>query len=238
MDATELVPAVDEAFDRTSRGLARWDDPHPPPDRFVADDEYSRVTDPAKWLIVGARVDAWLDVLATEGLASVERSAQVEWEEPPGRVPSRAEVVRPAVDGGLVLVVGRSPIDTVDGAGIVLGVGLPAVPLERIPDCGCDACDSGSADVIHQVDTWIGGIVRGELRHLVRTGCTITVIAAAVRQASYRPDLPTDGWFTVAPDDASPDLAPTPSPVRPFDIDRVLADPTGWREWSGPSWLG
>lgn len=238
MDATDLMPAVDEAFERTSRGLAQWDDPHPPPDRLVTDDEYARVTDPAKWHIVGARVDAWLDVLAAEGLASVERSAPVEWEEPSDPIVTRADVVRPAVAGGLVLVVGRSRIDPVDDAGIVLAVGLPAVSLERIPDCGCDACDSGSADVLHQVDVWIGGIVRGELRHLRRPGCTISVIADAVRQASYRPDLPTDGWFAAARDDATPGLVPPPSPIRPFDVDAVLADPSGWREWSGPSWIG
>lgn len=238
MEAGSLLLAVERAFELTSRGLAQWDDPHPPPDRVVADEEYSRVTDPAKWRIIGARVDAWLHVLAAEGLATVERGTHVEWVELPGPVVSRADLVRPAVTDGLPLVVGRTLIEGVDDAGVVLGVGLPAAALERIPDCGCDACDSGSADVIAQVDTWVGGIVRGELRHLVRSGSTVTVIGDEVRQASHTPDLPAGGWFTYAPAGAGEDLAPTPSPTWPFDVDAVLADPTGWREWSGPSWIG
>lgn len=244
MDPTTLLRSVEEEFERTSRGLAQWADPHPPPERLVADGEYSRVTDPAKWRIVGARVDAWLDVIAAAGLAAVGRDAQVEWEEPPGPFLTRSDLIRPTVAGGLVLVVGRSRIDTVDDAGIVLGVGRPAVHAEQIPDCGCDACDSGSADVIDQVDTWVGGIVRGELRHLVRPRRTITVIGDDVRRSSYSPRLPTaaDDWrWTVAPEDADVAMLDAELRLRPsarLDVAAVLADPTGWREWSGPSWLG
>lgn len=243
MDPTSLPAAVERAFERTSRGLTKWDDPHPPPDRLVADEEYSRVTDPGKWRIIGARVDAWLEVLTANGLATVERGTGVEWVDPPGPVVTQIDLVMPTVPAGLVLVVGRSRIESVDGAGLVLGVGLPAVEIVRIPDCGCDACDSGSADVIGQVDTWVGGIVRGELRHLTRPRRTITVIADAVRQSSYSPELPSadDGWrFTTAPAGDEPAvLADVPfTPSARIDVDAVLADPTGWREWSGPSWFG
>ncbi|MFP5488205.1 MAG: DUF6226 family protein [Acidimicrobiia bacterium] len=242
MDAESLLPAVDRAFELTSSALRQWDDPHPPPDRLVADEEYSRVTDPGRWRIIGARVDAWLDALMAEGLATVERGAAVDWEEPPGPIVTRTDLVRPTVAGGLPLVVGRTRIEAVEDAGIVLGVGLPAVPLVWIPDCGCDACDSGSADVIDQVDTWIGGIVRGELRHLVRPRRTITVIGSEVRRSSYSPELPTgDGWrWTVAPAGAEAAVLDGDLGLRPsarIDIDAVLADPTGWREWSGPRWL-
>lgn len=244
VDVDAVLPAVERAFERTSRGLTQWDDPHPPPDRLVADEEYSRVTDAAKWRIIGARVDAWLDVLVAGGVAVVTPGTADDWEEPPGSVVTRTDVVRPTDRNGLVLVVGRSRIESVDDAGVVLGVGLPAVRVVWVPDCGCDACDSGSADVVHQVDTWIGGIVRGELRHLVRPRRSITVVGDEVRQSSYSPELPvpTDDWrWSAAPDDdAAATVAPNlePAPTARIDIDAVLADPTGWREWSGPSWLG
>lgn len=235
--------ALAVAFERTARGIAPWDDPYPPPDRIVRDDEYSRVTNPGKWRIVGARVDAWLDVVVAEGVASVDRDVSLEWEEPARTVLTRTDLVTPVVPDGLPLVVGRSRIEDIDDAGITLGVANPAVFVHAIPDCGCDACDSGSAAVIEEVDTWVGGIVRGELRHLVRPRSRITVIGDAVRQASYKPELPTaaDGWrFAPAPvgDDVVPvDAGREPRPRRPFDVDAVLADPSGWREWSGPSWF-
>lgn len=251
MDPVTLGAAVEQAFEVTSRGLRQWVDPHPPPDRLVADEEYSRVTDPGKWRIVGARVDAWIDVLTAEGLASLERDTRVEWDERPGPAVTRTDLLSPRVQGALALVVGRTRIESVDGAGLVLGVGLPAACLVRIPDCGCDACDSGSADVIDQVDTWIGGIVRGELRHLVRPRRTITVIGHEVRQSSFSPELPTaqEGWrWGRAPDGVDDDVIDDVvvatldaelglPPTARIDIDAVLADPTGWREWSGPSWL-
>jgi hypothetical protein len=243
VEADPLLPAVEQAFELTSRGLTRWGDPHPPPDRVVADEEYSRVTDPAKWRIIGARVDAWIDVLVAAGAATVERDVPMEWAEPPGPIVTRTDLVRPGVADGLPLVVGRSRIDTVDDAGIVIAVGLPAMAVCAIPDCGCDACDSGSGDVIEQVDTWLGGVVRGELRHLVRSRSTITVISDIVRQASYQPELPTagDGWWSAAPPPVERVAAFVSGrarrPHRPFEIDAVLADPTGWREWSRPPWL-
>jgi len=57
----ELERAVDVAFADTARDLAPWPDPHP--DRMPLDEEYSRVTDGAKYLIIGARLDAWLTAL-------------------------------------------------------------------------------------------------------------------------------------------------------------------------------
>src|SRR5918994_5459876 len=86
----ELTARVDAAFDVTGQDLARWPDPHP--DRSPRDEEYSRLSDPAKWRIVGARADAWLMTLAETGLALVDPSAQVQWRgapPPPGSPPPR-----------------------------------------------------------------------------------------------------------------------------------------------------
>src|SRR5688572_893527 len=73
----ELLTAVDTAFERTALGLRRWDDPHA--DRDPSEDEYSRCLAPAKWSIVVARAEAWVQALEAVGLADVERGTAVTW---------------------------------------------------------------------------------------------------------------------------------------------------------------
>lgn len=209
----DLEDAVETVFGRTAAGMVRWDDPHP--DRVVADDEYSRVTDPSRWRILGARLDAWIEAVAGAGLATVERGATVGWAEPPGPVVARADVVSPAVTGGLALVACRSRIASVDDAGITLGVRRgpddPAVMFAIIPDCGCDACDSGSHDALDELDEHIRAVLSGDFRLLRRKRQRIMVLGDGRRQASN---------FGLGP-----------------AADRVLADPRGWDEHSGPSWF-
>lgn len=212
MERRDLLDEVERAFARTSVGLRQWDDPHPPPDRVVADEEYSRVTDPAKWRIVGARVDAWIEALTSLGLASVQRDAEVEWAEPPGPHITRTDLVVPVVPGGLPLVVCRSRIEDVPDAGVTIGVGSPVRRVVFIPDCGCDACDSGSANEIEHLEQYLRPIVGGEFRHLVRGEAVVMQLEDGCSSAS--------------------------SPGRiSFDRRGVLADPVGWEERSGPSWL-
>ena len=161
----ELIARVDAAFAVTGRGLAGWPDPHP--DRsLVRDEEYSRSSNPAKWRIVGARADAWLMALHETGLAVVYPGAQVQWRVPPKTVVSRTDRIVPRVAGALPLVVARSQLGAVDDAGVTLGVGDPAVCAVWIPDCGCDACDSGSQDVLDELDEHVFGVVSGAFRRL------------------------------------------------------------------------
>ncbi|MEZ5298633.1 MAG: DUF6226 family protein [Ilumatobacteraceae bacterium] len=245
----QLLAAVETAFETTGRDLSPWDDPHP--DRSPLDEEYSRLLDPAKWRIVGARVDAWVEALVGAGLADVERDATVDWVDDPGTISYRTDRLAPRRDGAVPLVVRRNRIEGVDGAGITLGAGAPAVVVESIPDCGCDACDSGSQDVLDQVDECIGGIVRGEFRHL--------------RRRVKRPPRPPGFRFVATT--ANPAAAAMPAPPPPFaetwampdvqtitvvtagcwsakgsfgrgEVDAALANPTGWRETTGPPWLG
>ena len=209
----ELLDAVDEAFAVTGRGLAPWPDPHP--DRRPREEEYSRLSDPAKWRIIGARADAWVVALPAAGLAEVERDAAIRWEAPPGTVLSRADRLVPHVAGGLPLVVARSRLGPVDDAGVTLGVGDPAVVIGWIPDCGCDACDSGSQDVLDELDEVIVGVVSGAFRRVVSGDRVITVIG-------------TDRWNASSSGSGGFDRG---------EVARILADPTGWREVSGVSWL-
>lgn len=209
MSQFRIVAAVDAAFEVTGRGLAPWADPHP--DRSPRDEEYSRLEDPAKWRIVGARAEAWMVAAVELGLATVERRAAVEWRKQPGTIISRTDRVIPLAPGALPLVVARSRLGDVDDAGVTLGVGDPAICVALFPDCGCDACDSGSQDVLDDLDTYVLSVVSGAFRRLSSGDQEITVIEGGRRSASGTSALP--------------------------DVAAVLADPTGWDDLSGASWL-
>lgn len=204
----ELLDDVDRAFAGTARGMTSWPDPHV--DRRPSDDEYSRVTDGARWRIVGARFDAWLEVLDARGLARIERHALVDWVEPPRTQVSRSDRAVPRRAGALALVVARSRVGDVDDAGVTFGVGDPATLVGWLPQCGCDACDSGSQDELDQVDAFVGGVVAGTFRRLSSGGRVIT-------------QLDPSGWS------ASGDF-------ERREPEAVLAEPDGWDELSGAAW--
>lgn len=242
----QLLVDVDAAFAVTARGLRQWDDPHP--DRSPLEEEYSRLLDPAKWRIVGARVDAWTDALVGAELATLERDVDVHWIDTPRTDVHRTDRLVPRRTGALPIVLARSRMAGVADAGVTIGAGDPAVEIEIIPDCGCDACDSGSQDVLDQVDRSIGGVVRGEFRHLWRR--------------VERPPRPAGFFFAPAPESA---LSAPPTDDVPFadtwalpdletitvvddgwsvanltgrrDVAAILADPTGWAETTGEPWF-
>ncbi len=188
--------------------MTSWADPHP--DRSPLAAEYSRLTDASKWRIIGARADAWLVALVDAGLAKVEPSAEVRWGVPPGTVISRTERAVPRAAGAIPLVVARSRLGEVGDAGVTLGVGDPAVCVTWLPHCGCDACDSGSQDVLDELDAHVLGIVSGAFRRLSSGDREVTVIG-------------NGGWRG--------------SNLSHRDVRQVLADATGWDEVAGTSWL-
>jgi hypothetical protein len=187
-----------------------WPDPHP--DRSPLDAEYSRLLDPAKWRIIGARADAWLDAIVDTGLATVRHDMAVEWAAPPGPTITRTDRAVPIADAALPVVLARSRIDDVDDAGVVLGVGDPAVCVSWFPECGCDACDSGSQDELDRLDDHVLGIVRGTFRRLSKGRRTITVIGEQ------------GGWSASGR-------------FGRGGVGAVLADPAGWDVVRGESWL-
>lgn len=206
----ELVAGVDAAFLETGRGLKPWVDPHP--DRPPLEEEYSRVTDPGKWRIIGARADAWLEALAQTDLAEIERDADIAWDVPPWTIVTYTDRAMPRAAGAIPLIVGGSRLDAVDDAGVTLGVGDPAVRLASIPHCGCDACDSGSQDVLKELDEYVLGVVSGAYRRLWKGDREITVIAGVRWSAS--------GMFDRG------------------EVEAILSRPDGWRELTGASWIG
>ena len=150
MSLEELKLAVDAAFAVTGAGTPGWPDPHP--HRRPREEEYSRCLDPAKYRILGARVEAWQEVLVRRGLMTAREADGAVW-------------WRPTRAGALPLRVSRSPVDRVVDAGVTVAVGDPARVLESVPDCGCDACDSGSANDLAVLDGLVavaltGGVVR------------------------------------------------------------------------------
>jgi hypothetical protein len=215
IEVKELQAAVEAAFLQTSRGSAPWPDPHP--DRSsVPDEAYSRLTNPAKWRILSARANAWLVAVVHAGLAIVESDAAVAWKTQPGPVISHAERTVPIAVGALELIVAHSKIGDVDDAGLVLGVGNPAECVNWFPDCGCDACDSGSQNELNHLDVHMLSIVTGSFRRLSDGQRVITVIGDGGWSASgFRPARHRIGR----------------------QVEAVLANPHGWNELTGRSWL-
>lgn len=205
----DLLGAVQRSFAVTARELSPWPDPHPNL-AAPADDEYSRVSDPAKWRIVRARADAWFTALEDAHLAQVEHAASVRWTTTLGTEVTSTDRALPHRRGALPLVVAHSRITDVDDALVTLGVGDPAVCVGLLPGCACDACDPGSQHVLDELDEMVAGVVSGTFRHLVRKDSTITQFGPG-------------GW--------------TGSNVGRHDVDALLADPTGWRQTSGVSWI-
>ncbi len=203
------MAAVDVAFRAAGRALRSWPDPHA--DRSPDDEEYSRLTDPQRWRILGARAEAWMVALAEAGLAEVHRGAVVDWDVAPGPVVTSADRVVPRASGAIPLVVGHSRLGDVVDAGVVLGVGDRAIEIGRFPDCGCDACDSGSRAELDHLDAHLIGIVTGRFRHLRRRDEVVMTIGDGGWSASGR--------------------------RRPPRAAKVLADPRGWAELTGASWL-
>lgn len=207
----DLVEVVDQRFAARPPELVVWPDPHE--GRSPTDGEFSRTTNPERWRILGARVDAWVAALAAAGLASVEQVAvdDIRWEEPPYTRVSAAVRVTPFAAGARPIVVARSQVGDVPATGITLGWGDPAVLVGLFPDCGCDACDHGSQLDLDSVDYRLSAIVSGRYRRLTHGNRQVT------EEAYY-------GWTAAGE-------------WEPGEVEAVLGDPQGWDELSGATWL-
>ncbi|WP_338702633.1 DUF6226 family protein [Streptomyces sp. Q6] len=88
------------------------------------------------------------------------------WRRPPEVEVADAIVLRPRRPDAVPLVIGYGAIDDVSRTVLVLGVGEPAVPLGIVPDCGCDACDDGSAGILEMVDESVLAVITGDVVHI------------------------------------------------------------------------
>jgi hypothetical protein len=148
----ELARELEEQFAvvRTHPG---WPDPWP--DRDVPDEAYSRVTDPERWLLGRDRAEAWARALTALGLATRD--------DVPGTIR-----LSPRTPGALplTLVSHVPPAGAANvNAALEVRVGDPDVPALE-PDCHCDACDSGSADFLTEIDDTIWNVLDGTFLHI------------------------------------------------------------------------
>ncbi|SCK54414.1 hypothetical protein H181DRAFT_04983 [Streptomyces sp. WMMB 714] len=165
MDAQRILDAVDEAFTRTGVATPPWPNPRSW-GQDPLEEEYSRCEDPGKYRILRARGEAWADALTGLGLAAAERGGEGTWPDCPDGEPERVVRVRPSAESALPLVLGFRAVEDEPDVSVTIGAGDPAVAVRTLPDCGCDACDSGSDDLLEEFDDYVSAIVGGDLVQL------------------------------------------------------------------------
>jgi hypothetical protein len=79
-------------------------------------------------------------------------------------------LLTPVRPGSLPLVASFLAWERLDDAVVLLGAGAPAVEVELIPDCGCDACDSGSADLLTWLDRCVLDVLSGAFVQVTAPG--------------------------------------------------------------------
>ncbi|MDY6054530.1 DUF6226 family protein [Micrococcus sp.] len=146
--------------------MPSWPAPHAE-DSAPAEEEYSRVSEPERYRIVIERARLWAQVLAEAGAVVVPeavRSAPAfPWNPEEEPVQRALRVDPPAgVAGAAPWWLLESDVPQNDGGTLPVlrvAVGRPDQVREALPDCGCDACDPGSADLLDAVDEAVLGAV-------------------------------------------------------------------------------
>lgn len=159
MELHDVVAHVRRRFEAGSAADVRWSNPHE--NRDVAPEEYSRVSDPSRYRLVGARATAWIETLTELQLARAEKVTAPSWVH--GPADARAVLLTPEGDAALSILVVLGPMEGVEDAVISIGVGTPPVSIGMQPDCGCDACDFGSDDLLTSIDEMFIAVMDGTL---------------------------------------------------------------------------
>ena len=179
-----------EVEDRWSRrDTPSWPDPHTG-GRDSLPEEYERVTDPDRYRIVHERARLWAQVLAAHGARAEELPPRdtPAWSGEASRSPvDRLVRIDPPVGavGALPLFLCETDGYMADGSAVVgnperddggsspgnpvpptlrIAWGGTDMPLAEVPDCGCDACDHGSADLLEAVDDTVRHAVEDTVR--------------------------------------------------------------------------
>jgi hypothetical protein len=128
--------------------------------------EYSRLTDPGRYRIGPARARVWTEVLGAQPGISVAPLAPADLDDE-GRLGRcdrgvRISSPRPGTLPVLLLTCDVRSASTPEPLPVVhICVVRPDVALTVQPSCGCDACDSGSDDLLSAIDDAIGQVVGG-----------------------------------------------------------------------------
>ncbi|GHF07744.1 hypothetical protein GCM10017786_46790 [Amycolatopsis deserti] len=154
MTPEELRARVAERYARLD--VPAWPDPHADTDS-PRDDEYSRVTDPGRYRVTHARGRAWAGVLGDLPGVSVETLAPAPLDDQGelGRF-DRGVRISSSRPGTLPLLLLEQDAPLSGAAGTIavlhISVARPGIALAAHPDCGCDACDQGSDDLLEAID--------------------------------------------------------------------------------------
>ncbi|HEX5596570.1 MAG TPA: DUF6226 family protein [Micromonosporaceae bacterium] len=220
----ELQAQVAVSYDRL--GLPSW--PYPRP-RMASprEEEYSRVTEPERYGIVYARARVWAEKLADVPGVEVETLAPAPLDDE-GQLGQfdrglRLNSPRPGTLP-LLLLERDAQLPGRDAPLAVLHISVvqPKVALTRVPACGCDACDSGSDDLLRAIDETIGNAIGGPL----------VVLRGKGWQAQWHPGGGSSGGKGRGPDHA-----------RVMELCRRLAGgedvqlPDGTEAFVGRAWL-
>jgi hypothetical protein len=159
---SELQGRVASSYQRLD--LPAWPDPHPGM-ASPRDEEYSRLTDPGRYRIVHARARAWAAVLE-EALGARSEVLEPAHAAAAGSDPfDRGVRLVPRYFDALPLLLLERDVPTQPDPGILavltIAVARPDIVVETQPDCGCDACDSGSSDLLEAVDAAVRHVVDG-----------------------------------------------------------------------------
>ncbi|MCE1180651.1 MAG: DUF6226 family protein [Micrococcales bacterium] len=184
MGPEDLLSDVERAFDGLARDLPRWEDPHADPSapggrRDSYPEEYSRCEQPEKYRVVGARLDAWAQVLGERGLARVEAlaaGAPDPWLVRPDWAPdsAAASVIAPLREDAVPITLLHTAVGDMPDTGRLVLFGHPGVLLAMLPDCGCDACDDGSQSLIDHVDAVMVSALSGATTVVAKGNDTAT----------------------------------------------------------------
>jgi hypothetical protein len=191
-----LLADVDEVFAVTGVATPGW--PNPYEDGHAPDEaEYERVTNPEKFLIVVTRAQAWTKVLLDRGWA--RKASHVNWALRPLDSGGANTVLEPSADRAAPLVLTtHTPVDSDHIFTVTVAAGDPAVRLASIPDCGCDACDRGSADLLKEIDQWVLSVVDGSLEVDVEAN-HYSVRTSFIIQSGTLQNVDEPSSFTAAP---------------------------------------
>jgi hypothetical protein len=159
----ELQAKVAVSYDRL--GMPSWPNPHPGM-APASEEEYSRLTEPERYRIVHARARVWVDRVADLLGVGVETLAPAALDEEGhlGRFDRGVRLTSPRPQTLPLLLLERDvwwPGVEASVAVLHISVVRPEVALDRLPDCGCDACDYGSDDLLQAIDSTIGNVVGG-----------------------------------------------------------------------------
>ena len=155
------------------------------------------MTDPRRYGIVHARARVWADRLGEMPGVRVEplTPSRLDWLGHLGRFDRGVRVSSPRPGTLPLLLLERdAPVDGADASLAVLYVSVvrPEVVVEIQPDCGCDACDSGSEDLLRAVDDAVARVVGGPF----------VVLRGDGWQARWSPDSGSSGGTPGAPNHA------------------------------------